>query len=163
MESWPPASVYPVNTAAATTAPCGIAIGVNVIRSFAAAIICAATIPVHATGITSDATNRGPLPYRFSTRSGSVYFPWLYARPANGMRANSPRAPVSMNQLAAPPSLAPESMAPITADPPRIVATRLPATAFADAPLRATKKSGMSLTRRALRIAISNRKNEVYQ
>ena len=69
----------------------------------------------------------------------------------------SPRAPVSMNQLAAPPSLTPESTAPITADPPRIVATRLPATAFAEAPLRATKKSGMSFTRRALRTAINTR------
>ena len=60
-----------------------------------------------------------------------------------------------MNQLAAPPSFAPLSTAPITADPPKIVATRLPATAFADAPLRATKKSGMSFTRRALRTAIT--------
>ena len=114
-------------------------------------------MPVQAIGITIVATRRGPFPYKFSTRSGSAYFPCWYARAAKGMSARSPSAPTSMNQLAAPPSFAPESIAPITADPPRMVATRLPATIRAEAPFRATKKSGTSLTLRALRIAIATR------
>ena len=116
-------------------------IPIKLCNILAAAIICAATIPIHAIGIIIEAMSLVCFPYKSSSSSGKVKRPILLIFFERGIKAINPNEAHSMNQLVAHPIEVPASIAPITADPPSMVAIKLPVTAMNDPFLRAIKKS----------------------
>jgi hypothetical protein len=62
----------------------------------------------------------------FPSNSGKVNWPWLLIRFTNGIRKSNPMAALVRNQIAGHPFIWLNSMVPKIADPPRIVASKLP-------------------------------------
>src|SRR5690606_11740795 len=105
---------------------------------FPAAITCAAIIPNHAKGITIDAIFLACSPKKWPSNPGNEYLPYRLILPASGARTNKPKEAQNKNHNAAQPIDWLNSIVPNIAEPPKIVANKLPETGTSPAFLPAT-------------------------